>query len=346
MTTKHSLPIEQYQVGVICALRHEMTAAIATLDQRHQPITGQDKLDPNNYVLGRVHDHNVVIACLPAGVYGTNAAARVANDMLRTFSGLRFGLMVGIGGGIPNLPKGLDVRLGDVVISQPDKTFGGVVQYDLRKNLGEEQFERKGLLKPPPTILLAALSTLQAEHDLDGSRVPGILVDMVKKHPRLVKNGYGFPGRENDTLYCPRCGGSSSSGSCNLCTEGKIERPAREDHHSSFWYGVIASGNELMKNAAERDRIGQEFGALCMEMEAAGLMNDFPCIVIRGICDYADSHKNDGRSTRLSRRRPMPRNFSGTYHQSRPGWKSPSETSLVSRTYQVVNIYQASLRHC
>jgi hypothetical protein len=28
-------------------------------------------------------------------------------------------------------------------------------------------------------------------------------------------------------------------------------------------------------------------------MEAAGLMNNFPCIVIRGICDYADSHKND-----------------------------------------------------
>jgi hypothetical protein len=89
-------------------------------------------------VLGRVHEHNVVIVCLPTGVYGTNAAARVANDMLRTFSGLRFGLMVGIRGGIFNLHKGLDVRLRDVIISQPDKTFGGMVQYDLRKNLGEE----------------------------------------------------------------------------------------------------------------------------------------------------------------------------------------------------------------
>jgi len=101
MSTKRPLPIEQYQVGVVCALRHEMTAAIATLDERHQPITGQDKLDPNNYVPGRVHEHNVVIAYLPAGVYGTNTVARVANDILRTFSGLRFGLMVGIGGGIP-----------------------------------------------------------------------------------------------------------------------------------------------------------------------------------------------------------------------------------------------------
>ena len=87
--TRRPQPIQQYQVGVICALRHEMAAVIATLNEQHQPITGQDKLDPNNYVLGRVHEHNVVIACLPAGVYGTHATLRVANDRLRTFSGLR-----------------------------------------------------------------------------------------------------------------------------------------------------------------------------------------------------------------------------------------------------------------
>jgi hypothetical protein len=26
-------------------------------------------------------------------------------------------------------------------------------------------------------------------------------------------------------------------------------------------------------------------------MEAAGLMDNFPCLVIRGICDYSDTHK-------------------------------------------------------
>jgi hypothetical protein len=171
---------------------------------------------------------------------------------------------MGIGGGIPSLHKGPDIRLGDVVISQPDKTFGGGVRYDLRKKLVEERFERKGRLK-----------------------------DMVKKHPNLVKNGYGFPGREHDSLYCRQCGGSNSSGPCHSCTDGKIERPARDDQHPAFWYGVIASGNELMKNATERDRTGQEFGAQCVEMEAAGLMKDFPCMVIRGICEYADSYKND-----------------------------------------------------
>jgi nucleoside phosphorylase len=116
---------------------------------------------------------------------------------------------------------------------------------------------------------------------------------MYQQHAKLTRSGYRFPGRENDHLYCSQCGGSSSSGSCDLCTDGKVKRQAREDVNPAFWYGVIASGDTLVKNAAARDRMGRELGALCVEMEAAGLMNDFPCIVIRGICDYADSHKND-----------------------------------------------------
>src|SRR6266702_2590586 len=48
-----------------------------------------------------------------------------------------------------------------------------------------------------------------------------------------------------------------------------------------------------MKAGVSRDRLSAELGGvLCFEMEAAGLMNEFPCAVIRGICDYADSHKN------------------------------------------------------
>jgi nucleoside phosphorylase len=48
-----------------------------------------------------------------------------------------------------------------------------------------------------------------------------------------------------------------------------------------------------MRDAAKRDKVSSEpGGVLCFKMEAAGLMNSFPCLVIRGICDYADSHKN------------------------------------------------------
>jgi nucleoside phosphorylase len=58
-------------------------------------------------------------------------------------------------------------------------------------------------------------------------------------------------------------------------------------------YGIIASGSSLMKDALIRDRLSEEEGVLCFEMEAAGLVNQFPCLIIRGICDYSDPHKND-----------------------------------------------------
>jgi len=61
----------------------------------------------------------------------------------------------------------------------------------------------------------------------------------------------------------------------------------------SLHFGTIASRNQVIKDGETRDRLSAELGGiLCFEMEAAGLMNDFPCLVIRGICDYPDSHKN------------------------------------------------------
>src|SRR5947209_8749469 len=146
MLTMSSVPIEEYQIGVVCALPKEMRAARAMLDKEHKQLQIQDARDNNSYVFGQVHGHNVVIACLPAGVYGTVAAATVASNMLRTFKGLRFSLLVGIGGGIPNLKRGRDIRLADIVVSQPDDTHGGVVQYDLGKSLDGGWFTRRGSL--------------------------------------------------------------------------------------------------------------------------------------------------------------------------------------------------------
>lgn len=287
-----SQPVEAYQVGVICALPKEMAAVIAILEEEHERLRIQDAQDSNSYVLGRVYEHNVAIACLPAGVYGTTSAAAVATNMLRTFTGIRFGLFVGIGGGIPNIAKGIDIRLGDVVVSQPDQTFGGVVQYDLGKDLGEGEFERKGSLNKPPAVLLAALATIQAKSASHTRNVSKSVPAMIQTGD-LVDEGYEFPGVDHDHLFCALCKGSAERPlSCDACDNGEILRLAPRKG-PKIHYGIIASGNTLIKNAARRDRLGNEFGAKCVEMEAAGLMDNFPCIVIRGICDYADSHKND-----------------------------------------------------
>jgi nucleoside phosphorylase len=143
------LSAEKYHVGWICALEIEMAAARAMLDEDYGPVRQKDPLDHNTYSAGRIHDHDVIIACLPAGVPGLAAAATVAKDMLRTLQNLRFGLLVGIGGGIPDREAGIGIRLGDVVVSQPSATSGGVIQFDKGKAEKEGQFVRTGALNAP-----------------------------------------------------------------------------------------------------------------------------------------------------------------------------------------------------
>lgn len=79
----------------------------------------------------------------------------------------------------------------------------------------------------------------------------------------------------------------------NVSPDRHKARESRDREEVVVHYGTIASGNQVMRSAAERDRVSTELGGvLCFEMEAAGLMNSFPCLVVRGICDYADSHKD------------------------------------------------------
>jgi nucleoside phosphorylase len=131
---------EDYQIGIICALAIEKAAVVAMLDETH-PKLRKEKGDDNEYTLGRIGLHRVVIACLPAGIMGVGAAATVAKDMLRSFT-IKFGLMVGIGGGVWS--KKDDIRLGDVVVSQPTGTHGGVVQWDFGKTEKDGKFRRTG----------------------------------------------------------------------------------------------------------------------------------------------------------------------------------------------------------
>ncbi|KAJ5021108.1 hypothetical protein J3E73DRAFT_435012 [Bipolaris maydis] len=259
---------EEYTVGWVCALPVELAAAQEMLDEVHEDHE-RDGNDENLYSLGSIAGHNVAIVCLPAGCIGNNPAAVVATQMKATFKGIRFGLMVGIGGGVPSAAA--DIRLGDVV-SQPDKTFGGVVQYDAGKAT-TSGFERTGSLNAPPKVLLHAVAIVKANEFLGKTRMVEFIRKLESTNPRFQRSKAG-----PDVLF-------------NAEYDHEAREPREEEVVSH--YGTIASGNQVMKNATERDKVSAELGGvLCFEMEAAGLMNSFPCLVIRGICDYADSHKN------------------------------------------------------
>jgi nucleoside phosphorylase len=277
---------EDYTVGWVCALPVELAAAKAMLDDKHEDALREvGDNDQNVYCMGSVAGHNVVIVCLPAGHIGNNPAATVATQLRAAFKGIRFGLMVGIGGGVPSAEA--DIRLGDVVVSQPQWTFGGVVQYDFGRTT-LNGLERIGSLNSPPQILLSAVCTIQANEMLGKSTL--------SKHISILESIPTFCRSRAGPDFLFRAAYNHERGhTCDQCSvESRQPRPERESGAEvTVHYGTIASGNQVIKDAAERDRVSAELGGiLCFEMEAAGLMNSFPCLVIRGISDYADTHKN------------------------------------------------------
>ncbi|KAI9777872.1 MAG: hypothetical protein M1839_008549 [Geoglossum umbratile] len=285
------LPDHRYTVGWICALSSELAAAVAMLDQDHGKLREQDSADDNTYHLGRIGDHNVVIACLPSGVYGTTSAAIVGRDMLSRFRSIKSGLVVGIGGGIPS--KKCDIRLGDVAVSKPGKEAGGVVQHDFGTTVGQGEIRHTGTLNKPPPMLLSAIASLEAGGMSKGNstRISEFLSAM--EIYSEFRGEFLYQGAENDRLYEADYCHVGNGDTCESCDARRVvKRPDRGRTEPVIHYGIIASGNQVIRDGLVRDRLGSQLNAICFEMEAAGLMNHFPCLVIRGICDYSDSHKN------------------------------------------------------
>ena len=276
-----------------CALPEELTAMTAMLDEKYTDIDDLDPQDGNAYTLGIIGKHNVVITNLASGTYGYVEATRTVDNMMRSFPNVEHGviLMVGICGGVWS--PVVDVRFGDVVVSQPTGVHGGVVQYDLGKIDKDGQFSRTGILSKPPRSVLTTVNKLRANTDLHGSGLPGHVSKMFLEHSHLCAQ-YSRPSSQEDRLFQWHYKHGTGT-TCNNCEISLVvRRPARLDSDAiQVHYGNIASANIVMKHAADRDRVAEREGVIAFEMEAAGLMDTCKALVIRGVCDYADSHKND-----------------------------------------------------
>ncbi len=270
-----------------------MTAARELLDEVHDAIDTTDD-DNNAYIFGKIGDHNIVIAGLPMGLVGIASAATVARDMKRSFRQLRFGLMVGIGGGIPTCA---DVRLGDIVVSIPNDGHGGVVQWDFGIAT-DNKFVRTGFLNAPPSKLLNHVQLLRSDAD-HGDK---IRTHLKKFDTSRLGGSFLYQGLENDQLFENDIdhiqeNDDPAQDTCNTCKELghaslKRRKPRTNPGNPEIYYGTILSGNQVVRDANLRDEWGRKENGICFEMEAAGLMQNFPCLVVRGICNYSDSHKN------------------------------------------------------
>ncbi|KAF3198560.1 hypothetical protein TWF106_004551 [Orbilia oligospora] len=238
---------EDYEVGWMCSRIAELIAAAATLDERHPDLPSRHS-DHNNYILGRIGKHNIVIV-LPLPGVERKGPDTVFIEMIQRFTSIRFSLTVGIGSGVPNEKN--DIRLGDVVVGTD------VIWWDSNKDNG---IQIVGSSRPP-TLLRSLLAFRAAEAaPTKYSHKPSKLIsDLRTEYPSL---GYAYPPEPStDVLYAPDYDHNADDSPCKRCDPTRIVTRPHRDNDGEFiniHYGPIAFGNRITKHGTERNKISED----------------------------------------------------------------------------------------
>jgi nucleoside phosphorylase len=237
---------------------------------------------------------------------GTDAASDLAARLRAAFRNIECFLVVGIGGGVPSYgPSGAQshIVLGDVVVSYPRGSYGGVVRYDFGAWTAENRLEFRWHTNSPPDSLLTTVNALQSRHSMKcGTKIPTFLQEMrlkihIDESEKFEDQGAAFDKLfQNDCLH-PEESAKKDYEACCESIKSKLRQyrgigADRRRDTPKIHYGNIASSNQLQISAAKRDQLHNDLGVICFEMEGAGVIHNHPCLVIRGVCDYSDSHKN------------------------------------------------------
>lgn len=273
----------------------ELTPAVAMLEEC-QKVPAGDK----TYFVGRMSGHFVVMIVCPRT--GNSPATTAVNHMRQWFPNIKHVLVVGIAGGQPYYgpSRTKQIVLGDVVVNVPRGSEGGVAHYERGAYEEVDRFSSSGHTLHPSDALLTAVNTLQVDYSLSESEIPKLLAELQAKLVPDERAEYTDQGSENDFLFPDDSHHSDRNKDCEeLCdlsvATKRVDRGAvaqRKENSPRIHYGNIASGNALIISSKKRNELYQRHEALCFEMESAGVMDQTQALVIRGICDYADSHKN------------------------------------------------------
>ena len=154
-------------------------------------------------------------------------------------------------------------------------------------------FQQTGTMNKPPQVLLNSMARLHTDEILGSNRsIVGVISRVLNANVEM-KFPFSRPANEQDRLFDSAYDHPQSEDTCVNCDKRElIHRDIRTSDEPQIHYGLIASGDQVMKHGRTRDRLAKEYGILCFEMEVVGLMDQLPCLVIRGVCDYSDSHKN------------------------------------------------------
>ncbi|KAL8364666.1 hypothetical protein RB595_003784 [Gaeumannomyces hyphopodioides] len=312
-------PIDRsgFHLAIICALRIESDAVRLLFDEIYEKKYGRETGDTNAYTTGRIGNHAVVLLLLPG--MGMEASAVGARSLQSSYTNIKLALIVGVCGGLPQI-RGRDAFLGDVIVSKSivNHDFGRrypgkFVVRSTEDTLGQTNNDIRGLLE-----------LLEGKDELDRlqKKARANLVTLQAAATAADKEwgtSYSPPSDDADTMFpakynhihrdedCADCDEDparfceqASRLSCDdvgcktrLCTprqNRQQERPV--ELVPQVFMGRVACGNAVMKSGKHRDAVAKEHDVIAFEMEGAGAWKEVPCVVVKGICDYADSHKN------------------------------------------------------
>ncbi|KAH7030887.1 nucleoside phosphorylase domain-containing protein [Microdochium trichocladiopsis] len=305
----------EFEIAIVCALPLEFDAVCLAVDEFwdvNGDSFGRARGDQNLYTTGRIGNHNVVLALLPG--MGKVSGASTAANLRHSYTELQLVLLVGICGGVPSPGGSREVLLGDVVVSQQ------VVQFDFGRQYPGRFITRddaSNTLGRPDRAIRTLLATLQTEHGLErleegaAQHLASIQCTASAKGRAVT---YGYPGIEQDRLFPPgyfhkhhgqtQCLCHESEHPCPQATTTSckdlgcdVARTVRRQRlyarqKSKVFVGNVGSGDTVMKSGLDRDRLAYAHQLIAFEMEGAGMWDELPCVVVKGVCDYADSHKD------------------------------------------------------
>lgn len=321
---------DDFEVAILCALPLEYSAVSYLFDEfwgDNVNQYGRAPGDPNCYTTGRMGNYNVVLVHLSMG---KAAAAAAAASVRSSYRKLQLTFLVGVCGAAP-CNRGSEILLGDVIISKTvvQHDFGWRHPHGFkRKDSVEDILGRPGR---DIRNLMFLFETDRGIDRLE-ERTAHFLQQLQGKVAWTKRRGkYDHPGVEKDKLFkaehrhkhhalltcaCYKCDGGSDP-VCEealtlSCTElgcddkfllerqrlREIKQRMEQDDgdgalgRPAVHVGAVASGDAVIKSATYRDEMAKETGVIGFEMEGAGVWDAMPCIVVKGVADYADCHKN------------------------------------------------------
>ncbi|KAL4768738.1 hypothetical protein BDW60DRAFT_219490 [Aspergillus nidulans var. acristatus] len=283
-----------FRIAILCPLSRDADVVKPLFDHlydiAYHAELGKVPNDPNLYTLGRIGVYDAVLVHMPGA--GKVVAASATAHIKLSYPNIELAFLIGVCQGVPSIAdcqseRGrTDIHLGDVIIGT------GVVQYDLGKHKPRE-FVRKntfeanlGRSNQDIRSLLSKMKALKDELRCRQRKYLAAIQESVE---------VPCPGATSDILYSQDYKHKRKICQCASGQFTDESLVARRGEYAAFplvHFGLLASGDRPMRSTKLRDKIARREGVLGFETEGAGIWDNLPCVLVKGVVNYADGHES------------------------------------------------------